>query len=614
MLRELHFILLVVGLIPFLWSGALAALRKMTARKGADSMRAEIAILALMIAPVLVGAAAPALAPMVPDAPLPALDFEDIGWAIEPAAAASSETVAAAAAPAETDLDLGPFVSVAIAAIYLAGLGWSADRLFRAKLRLDRAARAGAPAPALGEAVRFTDEALPPFASARGVIVLPSALMAQMPPSELAFVVRHEQAHLDRGDQQSFWMLAWVDALFWFNPFVRRQTGRCRLAAELACDAAVVAEAPQRRGDYARALVAAVKHAAAAPCPAPSIFSTQDTGEHHMRLTRIMTATPAPRSRLARLATLAAGLLLVPVGGLQLVACAGGGTEPTANQTSTPARMGADGLSLEMTSVDGAPVAVERVDETLVRLTGPLRIETAGGEYLTDRAEVQLTPPVQDGAEPTVQRVVALDAKVVSARSGVPDMFTDEPVPLPDQPVQTGITTFGLCEGEVALPELGRLETTCRANAQTPQQAATEVRSATPLTLEFLPVEGGRITNAFGPGLDAMTGQETNHTGVDIAASRYAPVVAPARGRVTFVGWRGGYGRVVELDHGGDVKSRYAHLQLAEVSAGDEVVAGQLIGRVGATGRTTGEHMHWEIWSGGVVYDPEPMMAALEPR
>jgi hypothetical protein len=333
-----------------------------------------------------------------------------------------------------------------------------------------------------------------------------------------------------------------------------------------------------------------------------------------MRLTRIMTATPAPRNRLARLATFGAALLVVPLGGLQLAACAGGAPAPTSDALSMAGGV-TDGLSLEMTSVDGAPVAVEHVDETLIRLTGPLRIETAEGEYLTDRADIQLASPARGGEPPRVMRVAVLDAEVVRGRFGVPDLYTDEPVLFPDRPVQTGVTVFTLCDGPVMLPELGRLETSCSSAVTPSRQAAEEARSATPLTLEVLPVEG-RITTlgAFGPRIDPMTGEEANHTGVDITAPRYTPVVAPAAGRVTFVGWRGGYGRVVELDHGGDVKSRYGHLQLAEVSAGDEVAAGQLIGRVGATGRTTGEHVHWEIWHQGLVYDPAPMIAALEAR
>src|SRR5690606_25200025 len=131
--------------------------------------------------------------------------------------------------------------------------------------------------PQLGAGVRITGENLPPFASVCGAIVLPRALIERMRPRELALVVAHERAHLDRGDPGAFWALAWVDALFWLNPFVRRQTGRCRLAAELACDALVLADTPGRRGDYARALVAAVRHTAAGPCLAPSVLSTRSS-------------------------------------------------------------------------------------------------------------------------------------------------------------------------------------------------------------------------------------------------------------------------------------------------------------------------------------------------
>src|SRR5262249_38779620 len=135
----------------------------------------------------------------------------------------------------------------------------------------------------------------------------------------------------------------------------RQQTRRCRLAAEIACDAAVIASEPESRTAYASALVAAIKRAAGEAAWAPGIFSTRDKGEHHMRLTRIMSGAPAPRSRLGRISVAAAALLILPVAGLQLVACASGpSADFVAAAPSGPTDISADTVDIRRLSVDGS--------------------------------------------------------------------------------------------------------------------------------------------------------------------------------------------------------------------------------------------------------------------
>ncbi len=98
------------------------------------------------------------------------------------------------------------------------------------------------------------------------------------------------------------------------------------------------------------------------------------------------------------------------------------------------------------------------------------------------------------------------------------------------------------------------------------------------------------------------------HEGVDIAGAWAAPVVAPARGRVVFVGRMSDGAEIVVLAHDGGVVTMYAHLDDSSspppVRAGDEVAAGQRIGTVGLTGITTGEHLHWAAWRDGALIDP----------
>jgi murein DD-endopeptidase MepM/ murein hydrolase activator NlpD len=94
------------------------------------------------------------------------------------------------------------------------------------------------------------------------------------------------------------------------------------------------------------------------------------------------------------------------------------------------------------------------------------------------------------------------------------------------------------------------------------------------------------------------------HLGVDVAAPRGTRIVAPAPGRVTFVGRKFAFGLVVEIDHGGGIMTRYAHCRSALVKEGDQVKHGQTIARVGSSGLTTGPHLHYEILVSGRAVDP----------
>jgi murein DD-endopeptidase MepM/ murein hydrolase activator NlpD len=109
----------------------------------------------------------------------------------------------------------------------------------------------------------------------------------------------------------------------------------------------------------------------------------------------------------------------------------------------------------------------------------------------------------------------------------------------------------------------------------------------------------GRLGDRFGPRGSWF------HTGLDFAAPAGTPVYAARSGRVVSAGWdSGGYGLLVVVDHGGGVTSRYAHLSVLGVTAGTRVATGTLIGRVGATGRATGPHLHFEVRLGDAATDP----------
>jgi murein DD-endopeptidase MepM/ murein hydrolase activator NlpD len=99
------------------------------------------------------------------------------------------------------------------------------------------------------------------------------------------------------------------------------------------------------------------------------------------------------------------------------------------------------------------------------------------------------------------------------------------------------------------------------------------------------------------------------HKGVDLAANRGTPIVAPAAGRVRSVGWRIGYGNVIEVEHSGDVVTLFAHCDKILAKVGDHVNAGDVIARVGSTGLATGPHVHFEVHRGGRSVDPIRFLA-----
>jgi murein DD-endopeptidase MepM/ murein hydrolase activator NlpD len=117
-------------------------------------------------------------------------------------------------------------------------------------------------------------------------------------------------------------------------------------------------------------------------------------------------------------------------------------------------------------------------------------------------------------------------------------------------------------------------------------------------------------SSGFGMRSDPFLRTPAMHTGIDFRGSTGDPVRATANGRIEFAGVNGGYGKMIEIDHGNGFTTRYAHLSHIEVKAGQSVRIGQLIGRVGSTGRSTGPHLHYETRVGGEAVDPQKFLRA----
>ena len=107
-----------------------------------------------------------------------------------------------------------------------------------------------------------------------------------------------------------------------------------------------------------------------------------------------------------------------------------------------------------------------------------------------------------------------------------------------------------------------------------------------------------------------MTGQRALHTGLDFPSDVGTPIVAAAGGVVVFQEFHPAYGNTVEIDHGNQLVTRYAHASRVHVRKGDLVRRGQLIAEVGSTGRSTGSHLHFEVWLAGVALDPQKFLRA----
>ncbi len=124
------------------------------------------------------------------------------------------------------------------------------------------------------------------------------------------------------------------------------------------------------------------------------------------------------------------------------------------------------------------------------------------------------------------------------------------------------------------------------------------------------PVSNPIRSSGYGVRFDPFTRRPAFHAGQDFAGAFRTPIHATAPGTVSFVGQRSGYGNTVEIDHGRGFKTRYAHLQAYSVARGQRVGVGQRIGAMGSTGRSTGVHLHYEIWENGRVKNPSQFLRA----
>jgi murein DD-endopeptidase MepM/ murein hydrolase activator NlpD len=124
----------------------------------------------------------------------------------------------------------------------------------------------------------------------------------------------------------------------------------------------------------------------------------------------------------------------------------------------------------------------------------------------------------------------------------------------------------------------------------------------------------GWLSSSMGRRTDPVTGAADYHAGLDIAGEKGQPVYATAAGTVTQAGYQGAYGNLIVIDHGFGLQTRYGHLSRFAVTKGARVKRGDVIGRLGATGRATGTHLHYEVLANGRLLNPLQLLTQQKPR
>ena len=127
------------------------------------------------------------------------------------------------------------------------------------------------------------------------------------------------------------------------------------------------------------------------------------------------------------------------------------------------------------------------------------------------------------------------------------------------------------------------------------------------------PVRTAAFTSGYGVRSDPFKGGAAMHAGIDLSGPLGTPIYATADGIVTTAGWNsGGYGNLIKVDHGRGIETRYGHLSSIGVSPGQRITRGQIIGRMGSTGRSTGSHLHYEVRIDGRAVNPVPFMKSTD--
>ncbi|MEI9982796.1 MAG: peptidoglycan DD-metalloendopeptidase family protein [Aliidongia sp.] len=216
------------------------------------------------------------------------------------------------------------------------------------------------------------------------------------------------------------------------------------------------------------------------------------------------------------------------------------------------------------------------------------------------------------------QKVVELQQKMQAKQpehgQNVSDAEEDEPVTTTDKKIASAegfdldkfLARFGvgMKTGAVGGPYVAL--DSAKADAKTNAEAQ-KLLANLPLTA---PLDHFQLESRFGGRTDPINGHKAFHTGLDMSAPYRTPIYSTAPGTVVFAGYAAAYGKEVEIDHGNGIHTKYAHMSAITVNVGQKIGGKVRIGLLGATGRATGPHVHYEVLVNGVPQDPEKFLQA----
>ena len=186
-----------------------------------------------------------------------------------------------------------------------------------------------------------------------------------------------------------------------------------------------------------------------------------------------------------------------------------------------------------------------------------------------------------------------------------------------DAPVSQG----GPLSNEAEVLEVDNLDTQLASLSRRLKQRETELSILDQVLLGIYndkgarpagaPIVKGWMSSPFGERVDPISGKKAWHEGMDFAGAKGSEVIAVANGVVVFAGYRDGYGKMVEISHGKDMRTRYGHHEEVLVHAGQSVKRGDVIARMGSSGRSTGPHVHFEVLKEGRPVNPARYVSAV---
>ena len=210
------------------------------------------------------------------------------------------------------------------------------------------------------------------------------------------------------------------------------------------------------------------------------------------------------------------------------------------------------------------------------------------------RAEIDQVHHLQALAQSARNRAVRMASAVEAVGITIPALATDKAEGGPYVPLPAGYRPGMGLDFDQSYAEL---------------EAALDVLQRVSDVVETLPLAepmpSSAVSSTFGVRSDPFLGRPALHSGIDYAVPRGAPIRIEAAGTVTHAGPMGGYGNMVEIDHGHGVSTRYGHMSRIDVSVGDKLDKGSSVGAVGSTGRSTGPHLHYEVRLNDQAIDPE---------